>query len=82
MVIIILSYILLLLGFFAASGFIFRQLVQYGYLSPRFKIVVIIFSILSVATIIFSIFLILSLNNPNGTTPDKPDYGNNGDLNF
>jgi len=80
MAIIILIYILLLIGFFAASAFIFRHLVKYGYLSKKFRIVVIVFGILSAVTIAFSIYLISSTrSNINGSTPS---YNNSSGLNF
>ena len=80
MTIVILIYILLLIGFFSASALIFRHLVKYGYLSPRFKIVVMIFGILSSIIIIFSIYLMLSMNDEVKDSPASYDYSS--DLNF
>jgi len=80
MTIVILIYILLLIGFFLASGLIFRHLVKYGYLSPSFKIVVMIFGILSAIIIIFSIYLTLSIDN--GTEDSPANYNYSSDLNF
>ncbi len=84
MTIIILLYILLLIGFISASAFIFRHMVKYGHLSPRFKTVIGFYGVISIIVIIFSIFLISS--SETGSSNDyNNDYSNSSssnDLNF
>ena len=87
MAIVIIIYILLLVAFLIVSSLIFRHSVRFGYLSPRFKTVVWIFSALALTIIAISIYLLALL----GRTPSfGGDAGSNnvrnerssGDLNF
>jgi len=82
---VIVIYITLLLVFFFVSSLIFRYTIQYSYLSPRFKTVVTVFSLLAVCVIAFSLYLLAGLLNfdlPNfnptrGNTPSA-----SGNLDF
>jgi hypothetical protein len=85
MTIVILIYILLLIVFLAISSLVLRHAVKFGYLSPGFKIVIIIFGVMALCVIIFSIYLISQVDK----THDGYEYYNPpaestsaGDLNF
>jgi hypothetical protein len=64
MTIVILIYILLLIVFLAISSLVLRHAVKFGYLSPSFKIVIIIFGVMALCVIIFSIYLMFQVNKP------------------
>lgn len=86
MSVIILIYILLLIVFLVVSSLILRHTVKFGYLSPRFKTVAIIFGILALFVIILSIYLMSQIGRPS--SGEYEYYNNNaesvstGDLNF
>jgi len=54
-------YIVLLIIFLAICALIFRHTIKYGYLSPKFKMVVVVFGIIALIVIIFSIYLATKL---------------------
>ena len=77
-------YILFLIIFFVASGLIFRHTVKFGYLSQRFKTIVIIFGLLALSVIIFSFYIflqVLTTSSETYSTSNSPTF-NSGDLNF
>lgn len=61
MTLITISYTLLLLIFIVFAGFIFRHTRKYGYLSPKFTIVIMMFGLMALATITFSLYLMIQL---------------------
>ncbi len=84
----ILIYILFLIAFLIMSSLVFRHAVKFGYLSPRFKIVVITFGTIALAVIIFSIYLMFQVGDSgNGgyeyyDTYNESTPTSTGDLNF
>ena len=60
------------------SGLILRHALRFGYLSPRFKIVVMVFGVLSLIIIIFSLYLMGGAGG--GEIPSSG--GSSGDFNF
>ena len=83
---IILIYILLLIIFLIVSSLVLRHAVKFGYLSPGFKTIIIVFGVLAFCVIVFSIYLMLQVGKPTG---GGYDYSNTytepastGDLNF
>lgn len=79
----VIIYVLLLIIFLAVSMLILRHAIKFGYLSPRFKIVVWIFATISIAVIIFSIFLLLQIGEPVSTNPYTPSSpSSSSGLNF
>ena len=82
MTIAILIYIVLLFIFLIVSSLIFRHAVKFGYLAPSFKILVVIFGIIALAVIVFSVFLLFQIGSPN-EVPYMDSYNNSpGGLNF
>ncbi|MBU0727567.1 hypothetical protein KKA95_02680 [Patescibacteria group bacterium] len=87
---IVITYILLLIIFLAVSSLILRHAIKFGYLSPRFKLVVGVFGALSLAVIIFSIYLLFLIGPSNNagspySTPvstPNPSSSSSSDLNF
>lgn len=77
---------MLLVAFLTISGLLLRHAVKFGYLSPRFKIVVAIFGIISLAVIIFSISLIFQIGNSENSGYEyyntKTESTSTGGLNF
>jgi uncharacterized BrkB/YihY/UPF0761 family membrane protein len=69
-------YILLLIGFFVISSLIFRHTIKFGYLSPHFKTVAMIFGGLAVIIILFSIYLLILLFRSAPSDYDFGDYTN------
>ena len=63
-------YIILLIIFLMACALIFRHTVKFGYLSPKFKIIVTVFGIIALIVIIFSLYLVTNLFR----TPSAPSY--------
>ena len=56
-------YILLLIVFLIISSLVLRHTVKFGYLSPRFKIVVTTFGVIALTVIIFSIYLMFQVGD-------------------
>ena len=88
MTVAIIIYVLTLIVFFIISGLIVRHSIKFGYLSPRFKTVVITFGAIALIIIIFSIFLMFQGDSPSGSTyyqprlESTPSGSSYGDLNF
>ena len=89
MTIIILFYVLLLIVFLVVSSLVLRHAVKFGYLSPRFKIIVISFGILAFCVIIFSVYLMLQIGESDSggydyidTYTESTTSTSTGDLNF
>ena len=86
MTFIIFIYILLLIVFLIISSLVLRHSVKFGYLSPKFKIVVGVFGVLALAVIIFSIYLMFQVGGTGNGGYEYYDTGggstSTGDLNF
>jgi len=85
MTIAIAVYILLLIVFLIVSSLIVRHLMKFGYLSPNFKYVVIVFGVISLTIIIFSIYLLFLVGGSDSSNYYDPYIntgGSSGDLNF
>ena len=61
MALVLIIYIILLAIFLVMCALIFRHTVKYGYLSPRFRVIVTVFGILALGIIIFSLYLVFQL---------------------
>jgi len=81
MTIVITVYIILLIAFLIISSMLFRQAIKFGYLAPRFRIVVAVFGILSLLVIGFSIYIISLTGTPSGYEYMNTG-GSSGGLNF
>ena len=83
MTVVISIYIFFLIAFLIVSSLLFRQAIKFGYLSPSFRIVVIIFAILSLAVISFSFYLISQTGVSTGYEHiDTGGGATTGGLNF
>lgn len=83
----IVIYIILLLIFLIISSLIFRHTIKFSYLSPRFRYVVIVFGVVAMVVIIFSVYLLFQIGggpqtNYYDTSPTTIPSTNTGDLNF
>ncbi len=81
MLITIITYIILLIGFLVFSALIFRYTSKFSYLSPRFKYAVGVFALLSAGIIVLSLYFLMqagsvSSSNSSGNTTS------NSELNF
>ena len=85
MTVAIIIYFLLLIVFFVVGGLIVRHAVKFGYLSSKFKTVVLVFGIIALGIIIFSIYLLFLGGDsaPNDYyEPYTETATSSGDLNF
>ena len=73
MTLVIFIFILLLIAFLIGSGLIVRHEIKFGYLAPKFKIVVIIFGTLSLTIIIVAIYL-LTLTGSSAPSTSYESY--------
>lgn len=71
----IVIYAALLVVFIAISALVVRHAVKYDYLSPRFKVVIVIFGVLSLVVILASLYLLFLLGSPTEGTILKPGVG-------
>ena len=62
-------YAVLLIIFLVISTLIFRHTVKFSYVSPRFKKIALIFGILALIIIIFSLYLVIRLFLPPLSSP-------------
>ncbi|MFH1012484.1 MAG: hypothetical protein V1760_01930 [Candidatus Peregrinibacteria bacterium] len=79
------AYIVLLVIVGIYAGLISRHLSKYGFFSPKFKIVAIIFGAMGMAVILFSLYMLLQLYATEKTgynTPLSTPKTTEGDLNF
>jgi len=84
MTLLIAIYILLIALFLVMSSLVFRHTVKFGYLSPRFRLVMGIFGTLAVGIITLSVYLlfVLSQVSESGVSPVQPTHSNSNGLNF
>lgn len=81
-------YIALLVVFLVISSLILRHAVKFSYLSHRFKYIVGFFSVIALAVILFSIFLLIKMDGGsigvpyNSDTPSVPTNSGSSSLNF
>ena len=82
----IVIYIFLLIVFLGISGLIIRHTIKFGYLSPDFKKVVIVFGVLSIIVIIYSIYVLTLFGKPAESGYDYyeefSEPATTGELNF
>ena len=85
---VIILYILLLIVFLIISSLILRHSIKFGYLSPRFKYMVIVFGIIASIVIILSVYILFRMgtgSDNNGyynPTPSSSSTPSGGNLNF
>lgn len=83
---VIVIYILLLIGFLVISSLILRHAIKFSYLSPRFKYIVGVFTVVALAVICFSVFLLFRMDMGSTgvpySAPSAPASDDSGSLNF
>jgi hypothetical protein len=75
------TYVILLIIFLVMSSLIFRHAVKYGYLSPRFKTLVVLFGAVSLITIVLTFYFLIKLFGAP-STPSFPTFSTGSELNF
>lgn len=76
-------YIVLLIVFLAACAMVFRHTIKFGYLSPKFKIIVTVFGVIALIVIIFSFYWAIQLfGAPSYPSYSIPSVGSPSDINF
>ena len=75
-------YAVLLIIFLVASALIVRHTVKYGYLSPKFKTIVIIFGLLALGVIIFSLYLTVNIFSGGPSDSFKVPTTSTSDIQF
>jgi hypothetical protein len=76
-------YIVLLIIFLVTTAMIFRHTIKFGYLSPQFKIVVVVFGVLALIGVIVSFYLVVNLfRTPSAPTFDYPSVSTPSDIQF
>ena len=82
----IIIYVLLIIVFLALSSLVFRHNIKFGYLCPSFKITTLIFALISIIVISFSIYLLFQINNSSTYDPydsyTNPSENNNSSSNL
>lgn len=84
MTLVIVLYIALLLVFGLFTAFILRHNAKYGYLSPHFKIILLIFGLMASALILFSLVLLMQFykGNAPSSIPSSTPSSNSSNLDF
>ncbi|MBN1258578.1 hypothetical protein JXA05_02375 [Candidatus Peregrinibacteria bacterium] len=76
----IILYLILLAVFLFISALVVRHGMKYGYLSPRFRIVLFVFGFLAVLVILLSLYFLILLSSEKEPSVKPPSFS--GELNF